>query len=127
MNNKKFKISDRLRSFRFAFNGIKVLFVYGHNAWIHLSAACLVIIAGFIFNISRLDWIAIIFAIGFVLALEAVNSSVEKLADFISPQKQDQIKIAKDLAAAGVLISAISALIIGLIVFIPRIIDLIQL
>jgi len=125
MNQKKFKISDRLNSFRFAFNGIRILFVNEHNAWIHLAAALLAIIAGIIFKISFSEWVFIFIAIGLVFTSEAINTSIEKLSDFVSPEKLSSIKEVKDLASAGVLISAITALIIGLIVFVPKILTLV--
>jgi diacylglycerol kinase (ATP) len=121
MDNNKFTIRDRLKSFRFAFNGIRILLIHEHNAWVHLFAAICVILAGFLLKISILEWVAIIIVIGFVVALEAINSSIEKLSDFISPEKHNQIKTVKDLSAAGVLISAIAAVIVGLLVFIPKI------
>jgi diacylglycerol kinase len=70
------------------------------------------------------EWFAVIFAIGIVIAFEAINSAIENLADFVSPQEHHLIKKVKDLAAAGVLVSAISAAIVGLLIFIPRIIQL---
>jgi len=125
MNQKKFNIGDRLRSFKYAFNGIRMLFVNEHNAWIHLVAGILVIISGFVFKISILEWVAIFIAIGLVFTSEAINTSIEKLSDFVSPEKRSSIKEVKDLASAGVLISAITALITGLIVFVPKILALI--
>jgi len=125
-NKKKFKIHERLNSFKYAFNGIKELIDNEPNVWIHLFATILVIVAGFLFKISLFEWIAIVFGIGFVITLEAINSSIEKLSDFASPGKNDQIKKVKDLAAAGVLISSATALIIGLIVFLPKIFTLLM-
>jgi len=124
MNQKKFQIGDRLKSFKFAFNGIRILFVKEHNAWIHLAAALSVIISGIGFKISISEWVAVIFAIGLVFTSEAINTSIEKLSDFVSPEKQKSIKEVKDLAAAGVLISSITALLIGLFVFLPKILML---
>ena len=124
MNQKKFQIGDRLKSFKFAFNGIRILFVKEHNAWIHLAAALSVIIVGIGFKISISEWVAVIFAIGLVFTSEAINTSIEKLSDFVSPEKQKSIKEVKDLAAAGVLISSITALLIGLFVFLPKILML---
>jgi diacylglycerol kinase (ATP) len=121
MDNNKFTIRDRLKSFRFAFNGMKILLIHEHNAWIHLFAAVCVILAGFLLKISILEWVTIIIVVGFVIALEAINSSIEKLSDFVSPEKHNQIKTVKDLSAAGVLIGAITAVIVGLLVFIPKI------
>jgi diacylglycerol kinase len=124
MSKKKFKIGDRLKSFRFAFNGIRILFINEHNAWIHLAAALLVIIAGFILKISISEWVAVFVAIGLVLTSEAINTSIEKLSDYVSHEKQNSIKEVKDLAAAGVLISSLTALLIGLLVFLPKILML---
>lgn len=121
MNNKGFTLKKRLKSFTFAFNGICLLIKNEHNAWIHSFAAICVIIAGFIFNLSPTEWIAIVFAIGLVLAGEAINSSLEALCDLVSPEYNVLIKQSKDLAAGAVLILAISAAIVGLIIFIPKI------
>jgi diacylglycerol kinase len=124
MKKKKFNISDRLKSFKFAFNGIRIMFANEHNAWIHLAAALLVIIAGIVLKISNSEWVAVSIAIGLVFTSEAINTSIEKLCDFVSHEKQNSIKEVKDLAAAGVLISAITALVIGLFVFLPKILIL---
>ena len=121
MKPKKFSISNRIHSFRFALNGLKILFKEEFNARIQLLVAIAVVIAGFIFEISTTEWIAIIFAIGFVLAMEAINSAIEGIADFVSPEKHEMIKKVKDLSAAGVLISALTASIIGLFVFLPKV------
>ena len=125
MNQKKFKIGDRLKSFKFAFNGIRILFINEHNAWIHLTAALLVIIAGIALKISIAEWVVVFIAIGLVFSSEAINTSIEKLSDFVSPEKRSSIKEVKDLASAGVLISSITALLIGLFVFVPKILALI--
>ena len=124
MKEQKFSILKRLKSFRFAFNGLGILLREEHNSRIHLFAAICALIAGFIFGISSLEWIAVIFAIGFVISLELINSAIENISDFVCPERHDSIKKIKDLAAGGVLIGAITALAVGLIVFLPRIIDL---
>lgn len=79
-----------------------------------------------LFKISIFEWAVLFIVIGFVFALETINSSIEKLSDFVSPVKHDQIKAVKDLAAAGVLISAITAFIVGLLIFIPKIVALLK-
>lgn len=123
MKNQKFSISQRLKSFPHAFNGLKILLREEHNARIHFVAAILVIIAGVVLKISTEEWITLVFAIGFVITAEIINSSIENIADFISPEKHEKIKKIKDLAAAGVLISAATALIVGLIIFLPKILE----
>jgi diacylglycerol kinase len=124
MKNSKFSFKARLLSFKFAFIGLKNLIIYEHNARIHTIAAVFVLAAAIYFKIDKYEWLMIVLAIALVFALEAVNSAIESLADFISPQKNELIKMAKDYAAAAVLISALAAFCIGLIIFIPRIIFL---
>ncbi|MEA4840166.1 MAG: diacylglycerol kinase family protein [Bacteroidales bacterium] len=124
MKHKSVDIRKRIRSFSYAIDGMKVMFHEEPNAKIHLFVTFCVIIAGVFFQISAIEWVAVVFAIGLVLSLEAINTSIENLADFVSPEKHVWIKKIKDLSAAGVLMGAISAVIIGLIVFVPKIIAL---
>ena len=121
MKQNKFSISKRLKSFQYAFNGLKILFREEHNSIIHLIAAVTAIIFAIIFDLNTYEWIAIILSIGLVITTEIINTVIENIADFISPDKNEKIKIIKDLSAAAVLISAGTALLIGLIVFIPKI------
>ena len=79
MKNDGFTFRKRARSFKFAFNGIKLLITKEHNAWIHCFAAVCVLIAGMVFGLSRMEWIAVTIVIGAVLAAEAVNSSIEQI------------------------------------------------
>ena len=97
MFNDKFSISKRLKSFKYAFEGLKVLVIEEHNARVHLVASILVIIAGFCFSITIVEWIALVLSIGFVFSMEAINSSIESISYFISPEKHDTIKKIKDL------------------------------
>lgn len=120
MKNDGFTLRKRLRSFRYAFHGIQLLIRHEHNAWIHYFAAVCVVTAGCLTGLSVMEWIAVIFAIGMVLAAEAVNSSIEALADLVSPDYNEAIKRTKDLAAGAVLILAIAAAIVGLLIFIPK-------
>jgi len=124
MRNQKFSIRKRIESFGFAFNGLKILIRDEHNSWIHLFAVFCVIIAGVFFKISVSEWISVVFAFGFVIALEIVNSAIENITDFVSPERHEMIKKIKDLAAAAVLLAAITAFIIGLIIFLPKILEL---
>ena len=118
MKNDGFTFRKRARSFKFAFNGIKLLITKEHNAWIHCFAAVCVLIAGMVFGLSRMEWIAVTIVIGAVLAAEAVNSSIEALADLVY---NEAIKRTKDLAAGAVLLMAIAAAIVGFVIFIPKI------
>jgi len=124
MKQKNFSIKKRVQSFKYAFNGLRTLLCEEHNSWIHLFITVCVVAAGFVFNISSLEWIAVTLCIGIVFALELVNTAIENLANFVSKEYHELIKKVKDLAAAAVLIAAIAAAIIGLIIFIPKIIEL---
>ncbi len=124
MKNKKFSFSKRLASFKFAFNGMKTLVKEEHNSWIHIVLATCAIALGLWLKVSPLEWVALVFAIGFVIVVEIFNSAIENVCDFISPEKNNLIGRIKDLAAAGVLFSAITAFIIGGIIFLPKIVAL---
>lgn len=120
MEEHKFSVYKRLMSFSYAFNGLKILFREEHNARIHFVATVAAIVLGIIFNINSYEWTAVIFSIGFVITTEIINTAIEQIANFISPDKNENIKKIKDLSAAAVLISAVTALSVGLIVFIPK-------
>lgn len=120
MKNDGFTLRKRLNSFRFAFNGIRLLITREPNAWIHCFIAVCVIITGYIVGLSATEWIAIATAIGMVLAAEAFNSSIEALADLVSPGYNEAVKRTKDLAAGAVLILAAASVAVGLIIFIPK-------
>ena len=122
MRQPGFSIRKRIKSFGYAFNGLRLLIKEEHNAWIHVMATILAILLGFAFTISKTEWVALVFSIGFVFALELVNSAIENLADYSSPGTHELIKKVKDLSAAAVLIAAITALSIGLLIFIPKIV-----
>ena len=121
---KQFSLKARLDSFKNAWRGVTVFVRQEHNAWIHCIMTVLVILAGLLFRISTAEWIAVIFAIGLVLAAEAVNSAIERLSDVVQPEKDDRIRDVKDISAGAVLICAITAAIIGTIVFLPKLLKL---
>jgi len=121
--NQKFSIRKRAKSFRFALEGLKVLVSEEHNSRIHFVVSLLAMAAAFYFKISGLEWLALILCIGFVFALEIINSAIENLADFVEPNRHEAIKKIKDLAAASVLVGSITTASVGLIVFIPKILN----
>ncbi|MAE08362.1 MAG: diacylglycerol kinase [Bacteroidetes bacterium] len=121
---KGFSIVDRLKSFVFAIKGIKYTLLTQHNFRIHIVLAIIAIILGFLLKISWLEWISIIIVIGMVLAAEIFNSSIEELMNLISPDKNKIAGIVKDLSAGAVLILAITSFIIGIIIFLPKILEL---
>ncbi len=113
-------LSKRIKSFKYAFRGILTLVQSEPNARIHLFAAILVVGAGIFFSIAPGQWMAIVLCIGFVMAAEAFNTAIELLTDLISPDFHPLAGKAKDVAAAGVLLSAITAIIVGLFIFLPE-------
>jgi len=117
-------LAKRLMSFRHAFRGLGLLIRNEANMRIHLVVTVAVIAAGIFLHISFAKWLIIILTIGFVLVAESLNSAVEKLCDIVSPEVDTRIKNIKDMLAAGVLISAMVAVIIGLVIFLPHILDL---
>lgn len=118
----RFSVKKRMLSFRYAFSGIKAAIRTQHNIWIHLTAAVLVLVFGFLFRLSTFEWIAISMAIGMVLSAEIFNSAIELLTDMVSPEINPKAGRVKDMAAGAVLIAAITAAVIGLIIFAPKII-----
>jgi diacylglycerol kinase len=120
----KFSLSERLKSFKYAFNGIIELIRYEHNFRIHLVILLTVILAGIILGISLTEWMAILSVSSLVLISESFNTSLEHLSDAVSPATNEKIRKAKDIAAAAVLISAIAAIIAGLIIFVPKLFKL---
>lgn len=125
MNNEKFSIKKRIKSFAYAFAGLKVLFREEHNSRIHAVAAILAIAAGFLLRISALEWTAVVIVIGMVFAAEILNSSLERTADFVKAERDDRKRDIKDLGAAAVLVCAVTAAIVGCIIFIPKILDVV--
>lgn len=117
-------VRKNLRSFRFAVEGISTLFRFENNAKIHLLAAIAVAIAGIWLRLNRIEWALILTQVGLVLAAEAFNTAIEKLADVVSPERRPQIKAVKDLAAAGVLLVVISAVIVGILIFGTKLIEM---
>lgn len=123
MNDKEkpFSLRDRLTSFRYAFSGLAHLVLKEHNFRIHLAAALLAIAAGLLLEISAAEWLLITIAIALVLITETFNSSIERLCDIVSPGEDVRIKKIKDTLAAAVLISALMAVVIGAVIFLPHI------
>jgi len=120
-DSKEFSFAKRIRSFRFALNGIISFFQEEHNTWIHLFTSFIIVSLIFIVPCSNTEIIMLVFAMGFVWTAEIFNTAIERLADLISKEQNLNIKFIKDLSAAAVLIAAFSALLVGFIVFIPKI------
>jgi diacylglycerol kinase (ATP) len=121
-----FQFTGRIRSFRYAIVGILRMIRCQHNAWIHLVATVGVVAAGLFFQLSRAEWCWIVLAIAIVWTAEALNTAFEFLADAAAPTFHPIVRDAKDVAAGAVLITAIAAVVIGLIVFWPHLCALIS-
>ena len=119
MNN-KFSIKKRINSFGYAIKGVVLFFRTQHNGWIHIASFIVALAAGFWFHLTAHEWIAILFASGFVFTAEIINTSIEFLTDIISPEYNEQAGKVKDLAAAAVLVASVTALVIGAVIFIPK-------
>ena len=116
-----FSLVNRFKSFTYAWSGIKELLRTEHNTWVHLFLTIIVVILGLIFNITTGEWCALIICMTMVWTAEIFNTCIEKLLDFISTDRHPQIKNIKDMAAAAVLMASWAAIIIGAIIFIPKI------
>jgi diacylglycerol kinase len=114
-------IAKRLASFRFAWAGLKYIISAERNAWIHLAATMLALVLGILVGLNASEWLWIVLAIGWVWTAETFNTAIERLADAVTMERDDRIKAVKDMAAAGVLVSAVGALVIGVIIFVPHI------
>ena len=110
-------LTKMLKSFKFAIKGIKYMILKENNFKFHLLATVLVIVLGLYFQISSNAWTAILICCGLVLSLETINTAIEKLVDLVSPEHNPKAGLIKDLAAGGVLISAIISVCVAVVVF----------
>lgn len=115
----KYDFKKQLRSFGYAWKGIRCCIGKEQNLSFHLIATVVTVIAGFLLEITRIDWMIVILCIGVVIAAELFNSAIEKLVDLVSPERHPIAGQVKDIAAGAVLVCAATAAIIVLIVFIP--------
>ncbi len=115
-----------VRSFGYAWQGILYCSKTQLNFRIHLGVMSIVIIGGFILNVSTTEWLFITGCSMLVLALELLNTAIEKLCDTISTEIQPKIKTIKDVSAAAVLLSAAGSVVTGIIIFFPKIMQLLK-
>jgi diacylglycerol kinase len=121
-----FSFRKQFRSFGYAFNGIRYMVRTQHNSWIHLAVTGIVLLAGYFFRVSAAEWCILLICIGFVLSAEAVNTALERLCDTLHPEKSEGIRYTKDVAAAAVLIASSVAVLVGLIIFVPRFLSILS-
>ncbi|HRG26597.1 MAG TPA: diacylglycerol kinase family protein [Chitinophagales bacterium] len=115
-------LKKEITSFAAAFKGLFYLLKKERHFIIHIVIMLLVIIAGFYFHLSQTEWVTLCLTFGLVICAEAFNTAIEKLCDVVHPEYHKSIGLIKDIAAAGVLFAAIIAIIIGCLLFIPKII-----
>lgn len=118
--NSRAPSGSRVRSFGFAFAGLRTLIATQPNARIHVAGAACVVATGFLAGLTRAEWCAIVLAIAAVFVAEALNTALEFLADAASPDFHPLVKKAKDVAAAAVLLAAACAVVVGWLVFGPH-------
>ena len=118
-------MKKRLQSFGYAFRGITEVFGSETNMKIHLVITALVIISGFVFAISIIEWMLCLLCIGLVVGAEMINTAIENVVDLVSPEQHPLAGKAKDIAAGAVLICAFISVIIGLLIFVPKVLPLI--
>jgi diacylglycerol kinase (ATP) len=113
-------VTGRLKSMTYAFNGALKLIKTEHSIMVQFSLGIAMTIAGFYFNISQTEWLFQVLVIGLVVSIEGLNTAVEKIADFIHPNYHERIGFIKDIAAGAVFFAAMTAIAIGLIIYIPK-------
>ncbi len=114
--------TGRLKSVGFAVKGAIKLITTEHSVMVQSSLAVIMIIAGFYFEIDKYEWMFQIFAFGLVLSIEGLNTAIEKVADFIHPDYHERIGFIKDIAAGAVFFAALTAISIGLFIYLPRLV-----
>jgi diacylglycerol kinase (ATP) len=123
-NVPSFSWKARLKSFKYAWEGIVSFFRLEYNAQIHLAITVLVLVLSVTLKLTKWEVIAVVFSIAFVWVAEMINTVIERCMDFISIERHPQIKLIKDIAAGAVLVAAIAAAIIGCIIFLPKLVIL---
>jgi diacylglycerol kinase len=120
MEQQKFSFRSRMKSIYNALTGILEFIRQEHNTRIHLAATAGVIVAGFVFRVSTTEAAILAIVTGGVWVTEMLNTCVERIMDFIHPEEHPHIKYIKDLAAGAVLVAAFTAVVAGLLIFIPK-------
>lgn len=113
------------KSFGYAFEGIKIAFRNEPNMKIHVFMAFLALFLAIFLGLSKIEWLFLLFTIVNVLTLELLNTVLEAVVNLVSPQIKPHAKIAKDVSAAMVLLSAILSVVVGLVLFLPKILALV--
>jgi len=115
-----------MKGFKYAISGLKEALITQVNFRFHIIATLIVVCAGLVMELSEMEWVMIIFCIGFVIVAELINTSIEYLVNLVSPEQNLLAGKVKDLAAGAVLIAAITAFVIGTIIFFPKVMLLLE-
>lgn len=118
INKKKLK-----NSFKYAIEGIQSAFKTEQNLKIHFIVTAIVVFLGILLKIDYIEWAICFLLFGFVITAELLNTAIEVTVDLAMPQKNDKAKLAKDIAAGAVLVSSIIAILVGIVIFVPKIIN----
>ncbi len=121
MTKKEHFISKRIKSIRYAFNGAFLLLKTEASIKIQFVIALIITALGFYYNISTTEWIVQILSIGLVMSIESLNTAIEKISDFIHPEHNTKIGFIKDIAAGAVFIASVFAILIGFIIYLPKV------
>ncbi len=113
------RVKRLLKSFSHAFRGLVKIFFEEQNLKIQTTVGLVVLIFALFLQISRLEWVLLVFVISLVILLEIVNSAVERITDVLKPRINSYVKEIKDIMAAGVLLASIAATVVGIIIFWP--------
>ena len=114
-------LQGRIKSVRYALKGVWLLLTTEHSIMVQFFIAIIMTIVGFLVQLSSTEWVLQLLAIGLVMIAESLNTAIEKLADFIEPSYDKKIGFIKDIAAGAPAIAAIIAIIIGLLIYLPKI------
>lgn len=112
------------KSFSFAFEGLKTALKQEPNFRIHIAIALVALALGALVKLDLLEWLILVFTIFYVLTLELLNTVLEALVNLVSPEIHPWAKIAKDVSAACVLMGAILAVIVGFVLFTPKLVTI---
>ena len=123
LNKTGIYFKKRMHSFQYAINGLKEFISSEHHARIHILLMLAAIAFGLLLKINNTEWLMLIVVISMVFISEMINTSIEKICNYIQPEIHPDIKIIKDISAGAVMIASLGALIIGCIIFLPNIIN----
>ncbi|MGI9530247.1 diacylglycerol kinase family protein [Lutimonas sp.] len=113
-------VKGRIKSFKYAFKGMWLLITTEHSIMVQCFIGLTVMLLGWWLEISSTEWMLQILATGLVLVTESLNTAIEKICDFIHPDHHKKIGFIKDISAGAVSFAAVSALIIGFIIYLPK-------